>query len=72
MWENKTTYNGLSVLPYDGGSYVQAPFSEISEEKYNELYSKLRDVDFSKIVEEEDNTTQAEELACSGAGCELK
>ena len=72
MWENKTTYNGLSVLPYDGGSYVQAPFSEISEEKYNELYSKLKDVDFSKIVEEEDNTTQAEELACSGAGCELK
>ena len=72
MWENKTTYNGLSVLPYDGGSYVQAPFQEINEEEYNELYSKLRDVDFSKIVEEEDNTTQAEELACSGAGCELK
>jgi len=72
MWENKTTYNGLSVLPYDGGSYVQAPFSEISEEKYNELYSKLKNVDFSKIVEEEDNTTQTEELACSGAGCELK
>lgn len=72
MWENKTTYNGLSVLPYDGGSYVQAPFSEISEKEYNELYSKLKDVDFSKIVEEEDNTTQAEELACSGAGCELK
>ena len=72
MWENKTTYNGLSVLPYDGGSYVQAPFSEISEKEYNELYSKLKDVDFSKIVEEEDNTTQTEELACSGAGCELK
>ncbi len=72
MWENKTTYNGLSVLPYDGGSYVQAPFEEITAERYIELYEVLKDVDFSKIVEEEDNTTQAEELACSGAGCELK
>ena len=26
MWENRDFYNGLSVLPYDGGSYIQAPF----------------------------------------------
>ena len=31
--DNKNTYNGLSVLPYDGGSYIQAPFEEITEEK---------------------------------------
>ena len=72
MWNNKETYNGLSVLPYDGGSYTQAPFEEITEEEYNELYAKLQDIDFSKIIEEDDNTTQNEELACSGAGCDVK
>jgi ribonucleoside-diphosphate reductase alpha chain len=72
MWENKTTYNGLSVLPYDGGSYIQAPFEEITEEKYEELYSTLQDIDFSQIIELEDNTTQADEIACGADGCELK
>ncbi len=26
MWDNRDHYNGLSVLPYDGGTYTQAPF----------------------------------------------
>ena len=25
MWKNKDTFNGLAVLPYDNGSYTQAP-----------------------------------------------
>ena len=58
MWNNKETYNGLSVLPYDGGSYTQPPFSEITEEEYNELYAKLQDIDFSKIIEEDDTNKQ--------------
>jgi len=29
MWENRNDYNGLAVLPYDGGSYIQAPFEDI-------------------------------------------
>jgi len=33
MWENKEHFNGLSVLPYDGGTYIQAPFEDIDEEK---------------------------------------
>ena len=35
MWENKNNYNGLSVLPYDGGTYVQAPFEDCDEDTYN-------------------------------------
>jgi ribonucleoside-triphosphate reductase (thioredoxin) len=31
MWENRDFYNGLSVLPYDGGSYIQAPFEDCTE-----------------------------------------
>src|SRR5699024_10084138 len=34
MWENRKIYNGLSVLPYDSGSYIQAPFEDITKEKY--------------------------------------
>ena len=26
MWSNKDGFNGLSFLPYDNGTYVQAPF----------------------------------------------
>ena len=25
MWNNRDYYNGLSILPYDGGTYTQAP-----------------------------------------------
>ncbi len=32
MWENKASYHGLSVLPFDTGSYKQAPFEDISKE----------------------------------------
>jgi len=72
MWENKEHFNGLSVLNYDGGSYIQAPFEDITEEKYNQLMEKLHDVDLSKIVEMDDNTDLSGELACAGGACEIK
>lgn len=72
MWENKEHFNGLSVLNYDGGSYIQAPFEDIDEEKYNKLMETLHDVDLSNVVEMEDNTDLTGELACSGGACEIK
>jgi ribonucleoside-triphosphate reductase len=72
MWENKEHYNGLSVLPYDGGTYIQAPFEDITEEKYNQLMETLHDVDLSKVIELEDNTDLSGELACAGGACEIK
>ena len=73
MWENRNDYNGLSVLPYDGGSYKNAPFESCSEYKYAKLmkYIKNNPIDLTKIVEEEDNTTQRESIACSGGSCEV-
>ncbi len=71
MWENKDFYNGLSVLPFDGGTYVQAPFQECSKEEYERLASVLKDVDFSKVIEEEDATDLKGELACAGGNCEI-
>ena len=71
MWENRKFYNGLSVLPYDGGTYVQAPFEDITEEKYFEMMKSLLDVDLSKIIETEDNTDLSGEIACGGGQCEI-
>ena len=72
MWENRDFYNGLSVLPYDGGSYIQAPFEDCTKEEYERLFSKLHTIDLSKVVELQDNTDLSGELACVGGACEIK
>jgi ribonucleoside-diphosphate reductase alpha chain len=72
MWENRENFNGLSVLPYDGGTYIQAPFEDITKEKYEQLMETLHDVDLSKVVEFDDNTDLTGELACAGGACEIK
>ena len=72
MWDNREYYNGLSVLPYDGGTYTQAPFEDIEPSKYQELMQSLKQVDLSNITETEDNTDLSGELACAGGACEIK
>ena len=72
MWENKDFYNGLSVLPYDGGTYIQAPFEDCTKEKYDELMQTLHEIDLSQVIEIDDNTDLSGELACAGGACEIK
>ena len=71
MWENRDHYNGLSVLPYDGGTYTQAPFEDITKSKYDEMTKLLQDIDLTKVVELNDNTDLSGELACAGGSCEV-
>tara|TARA_R110000744_G_scaffold79563_6_gene156144 strand:- start:373 stop:2241 length:1869 start_codon:yes stop_codon:yes gene_type:complete len=71
MWENRNYYNGLAVLPYNGGTYKQAPFEDITKEKYEEMMESLTNVDLSNVVELDDNTDLSGELACSGGNCEI-
>jgi ribonucleoside-diphosphate reductase alpha chain len=71
MWENKDTFNGLSVLPYFGGSYTQAPFEDITEEQFNEMAQHLHNIDLSKIVEFTDDTALMDQAACAGGACEI-
>jgi len=72
MWKNRLAYNGLSILPFNGGSYKQTPFEDITEEKYWELFNQLKDIDLTKVIEIADNTELAQEIACGGAGgCEI-
>lgn len=70
MWANKDTFNGLSVLPYDNGTYIQAPFTDCTEEVYTEMVKYLQSVDISKIIEFEDNTELNDQIACAGGVCE--
>ena len=71
MWKNRDHYNGLAVLPYDGGTYVQAPFEDITKQKYDEMSRTLQGVDLTKVVELEDKTDLSGELACAGGNCEI-
>jgi ribonucleoside-triphosphate reductase len=71
MWDNRKFYNGLSVLNYNGGTYTQAPFEDITEEKYNEMMQHLHHIDLSKVVELADNTDLKGEAACAGGACEI-
>ena len=71
MWDNKDTFNGLSVLPYFGGSYTQAPFEDITEEKFYEMANHLLGVDLSKVIEFDDNTALMDQAACTGGACEI-
>ena len=71
MWNNRDCYNGLSVLPYDGGTYTQAPFEDISKNEYNERMKHLAEVNLENVVELNDNTDLSGELACAGGSCEV-
>jgi len=71
FWENRDYYNGLSVLPFDGGSYIQAPFTDCSKEEYEKLMETLKDVDLSNIIELDDDTDLRGEAACAGGACEV-
>ena len=71
MWNNRKFYNGLSVLPYDGGTYKQAPFETITRSQYEQMIAGLRDININKIKEAEDNTDLKGEIACAGGVCEI-
>ncbi|MDV3309972.1 MAG: hypothetical protein LOY03_14275 [Cyclobacteriaceae bacterium] len=69
MWENKASYNGLSVLPFDNGNYAQAPFEDITKEQFEELERSLRAIDLTQVYESDDGTEHTAEAACAGGSC---
>jgi len=72
MWENRKHYNGLSVLPADGGSYIQAPFEDCTATHYKQMMESLSKVDLTSVIEMQDDTDLQGELACSGGSCEIR
>jgi ribonucleoside-triphosphate reductase len=72
MWKNRSYYNGLSVLPANGGTYVQAPFEDCDELTYKRMMKSLTSIDLVNVIETQDNTDLQGELACAGGACEIK
>lgn len=73
VWDNWDYITGLSFLPYSDHVYELAPYEAITKEKYEELSSKVGNVDFSKLryYEKTDTTDTKRVLACAGGVCEL-
>ncbi len=71
MWQNRNGYNGISVLPYDGGTYVQAPFQDCTKEEYEALLPHLVNIVIDDVREAQDETDLSGEVACGGGGCEV-
>jgi DNA-binding transcriptional regulator WhiA len=75
VYKNFDIIGGITFLPYDGGTYKQAPYREITEEEYDTFLKGMpTNIDWSKLTdyENEDRTVNSKELACmSGNSCEL-
>jgi len=74
IWDNFDICSGISLLPVSDHVYQQAPYEDITAEKYKELVEVMpKDVDWSDLeqYEMEDNTTGSQELACVGGACEI-
>ena len=74
IWENFDLCSGISLLPVSDHVYQQAPYEDISKEKYQELTQQMpMNVDWNDLeqFEKEDNTTGSQELACTGGACEI-
>ena len=70
-WDHFGEISGVSYLPYDGGTYRQAPYEECTEEEYNNLKASIPVVDWSQLRENTDNVEGAQMLACSAGVCEI-
>lgn len=71
MWDNREFYNGLSVLPYFGGSFVQAPFEDITKEEYEKRIESVKEIDLTKVIELDDTVDFGAIQACGAGQCEV-
>ena len=70
-WENFDEISGVSYLPYDGGSYRQAPYEECTKEEYEELKASMPVLIWENFKELTDNVEGAQMLACTSGACEI-
>jgi ribonucleoside-triphosphate reductase len=71
MWDNREFYTALSVLPHNDHSYIQAPFEDITKERYDEMVKSLHALDLSAVYEPMDETELQQTVACGGGACEI-
>jgi ribonucleoside-diphosphate reductase alpha chain len=70
-WDHFQEISGVSYLPYDGGTYRQAPYEETDEQTYNKLKAEIPNINWEDFKETTDNVEGAQQLACSAGVCEV-
>ena len=71
LWRDRESYAAVSLLPFSDAIYQQAPFEDCDKETFDKYNKMLKELDLSKIIEFDDTTNRAEQLACSGGVCEF-
>jgi ribonucleoside-diphosphate reductase alpha chain len=71
-WEHFDEVTGVSYLPYDGGTYRQAPYEEIDAGTYLQMSLDMpKFIDWDQFSEGTDNVEGTQTLACTAGGCEI-
>jgi ribonucleoside-diphosphate reductase alpha chain len=72
VWKHFDEISGVSFLPYDGGTYRQAPYEEVDKKAYDELVAAMPPaINWAAFTEAEDNVEGAQQLACVSGVCEI-
>lgn len=71
LWDDRFQYAAVSLLPHSDANYQQAPFEDCTKETFEKYNEMVNDIDLTKVLEMEDNTNRAEQLACAGGSCSL-
>jgi ribonucleoside-diphosphate reductase alpha chain len=70
-WDHFDEISGVSYLPYDGGTYRQAPYTTCTEQEYEELKATMPVINWELFTENTDNVEGAQQLACTAGACEI-
>jgi ribonucleoside-diphosphate reductase alpha chain len=72
VWKYFDEMSGVSFLPYDGGSYRQAPYEDCTKEQYEALLATTpATIDWDSLIEVDDNVEGTQMLACTAGVCEI-
>jgi ribonucleoside-diphosphate reductase alpha chain len=72
VYDHFDEMSGVSFLPYDGGTYRQAPYETITKEEYeNTIINIPTTVDWDNLIEMVDNVEGVQTLACTAGSCEI-
>ena len=73
IYRNFDSISGVSFMPQTDHVYNQAPYQDIYEVEYNKAVRDFPVIDWDafEAYENEDNTTGAQTMACTGDKCEI-
>ena len=74
VYDNWDTVGGISFLPYDNGTYKQAPYQVCDSTTFNQFHADMpTEIDWTLLsaYEFEDTTNGSQTLSCSAGNCEI-